>query len=367
MSFKSIYVAATSQHVGKTTSTLGLASAFRNKGINVGYCKPVGQRYVQHHGLNVDKDVVLFADLLDFEVDPAIHSPVILGRGATSEYLEHPEKYHFEKDIKYASQELDRQHELVIFEGTGHPGVGSVVEMSNGDVAKLTDSGLIMVAEGGIGNTIDMMSMCLEKFYRLEVPIIGVILNKVMEDKRSKVEYYVKKWLDKHHIPLLGTMPFDKSMGFPLLQSILESVKGKAEYNQDRMFNTVEGIVAGSLISTEELRGKENNMLLVVGATRLDLAIDDTIKIMAANGWEQAPFSGIISTGYGEYSDTTIEFVEKFKIPLIRTMLETYAAVLKISRIEVKINLQTPWKVQRAVQMIEENVDLDFILEKSRY
>ena len=107
-------------------------------------------------------------------------------------------------------------------------------------------------------------------------------------------------------------------------------------------------------------------MLLVVGATRLDLAIDDTIEIMAANGWTEPPFSGIISTGYGEYSPTTIEFVQKFKIPLIRTMLETYAAVLKISRIEVKINLQTPWKVQRAVEMIEQNINLDFILEKSR-
>ena len=366
MQYKSIYVAATSQHVGKTTSTLGLVSAFRNKGINVGYCKPVGQRYVQHHGLNVDKDVVLFADLLGFKVTPSVHSPVILGKGATSEYLEHPEKYHYEQDIIHASQELDKRHDLVIFEGTGHPGVGSVVEMSNGDVAKLTDSGLIMVAEGGIGNTIDALSMSLEKFYRLEVPIIGVILNKVIEEKRSKVEYFVSKWLDKHHIPLLGTMPFDKSMGFPLLQSIMDSVKGKVEYNDDHLYNTVEGIIAGSLISREELSGKENNMLLVVGATRLDLAIDDTIEIMAANGWTEPPFSGIISTGYGEYSPTTIEFVQKFKIPLIRTMLETYAAVLKISRIEVKINLQTPWKVQRAVEMIEQNINLDFILEKSR-
>ncbi|MBL7818337.1 MAG: AAA family ATPase [Saprospiraceae bacterium] len=367
MSYKSIYVAATSQHVGKTTSTLGLASAFRNKGINVGYCKPVGQRYVQHNGLNVDKDVVLFADLLNFEVNPDLHSPVILGSGATAEFLEQPENYNYERDILFAAGELDKRHELVIFEGTGHPGVGSVVEMSNPDVAHLTKSGLIMVAEGGIGNTIDNLSMCLEKFNRLEVPVIGVILNKVLEDKREKVAYYVKKWLDKHHLPFLGTMPFDKSMGLPLMQSIAESVKGKVEMNAERLNNKVEGMIAGSLISHDELRGKENNMLLIVGATRLDLAIDDTLHIMEANGWSHAPFSGIIATGYGEYSMSTIDFIKKHNIPLIRTMLETYAAVLKISRIEVKINLQTPWKIQRAVEMIEQNINLDYILEKSRY
>ena len=100
MAFNSIYVAATSQHVGKTTSTLGLVSAFRNKGINVGYCKPVGQKYVFHNGLQVDKDVVLFADLLDFKPDPAIHSPVILGAGATTEYLDHPENYQYADNIR---------------------------------------------------------------------------------------------------------------------------------------------------------------------------------------------------------------------------------------------------------------------------
>lgn len=365
MAYKSIYVAATSQHVGKTTSTLGLVSAFRNKGINVGYCKPVGQKYVLHNQMQVDKDVVLFADLLDFEPNPAVHSPVILGHGATTDYLDHPENYHFTQNIQDATQILRGQHDLVIFEGTGHPGVGAVVEMSNGDVAALTDSGVIMVAEGGIGSTIDQLSMCMEKFYARNVPIIGVILNKVLEEKREKVEYYVSKWLDKLDIPLLGTMPFDKMMGFPLLQSVMESVKGNAIYNSDRLYNMAEGFIAGSLISADELKGKSENLLLVVGVTRLDLAIEDTIKVMNDLGWETPPFSGIVATGYGSLSNSTIDFVQKYRIPLIHTMLETYAAVVKIARIEVKINQQTPWKVKRAIEMIENNINLDLILERA--
>jgi BioD-like phosphotransacetylase family protein len=367
MSYKSLYVAATSQHVGKTTSTLGLVSAFRNKGINVGYSKPVGQKYVLQNGLQVDKDVVLFSDLLGFESDPAVHSPVILGPGATTDFLDNPGRFDYKNDILRAAHELDRRHELVIFEGTGHPGVGSVVGMSNADVAQLTGSGVIMVAEGGIGNTIDMMSMCMEKFYRLDVPIIGVILNKVLVEKREKVEYYLQKWLDPLGIPLLGSMPFDKTMSFPLLRTIVESVKGTVDYNADRLNNMVEGTMAGSMISSEELRGKDKNMLLCVGATRLSLAVENTLAVMKENGWEEPPFSGIIATGHGDYSKTTVEFLEKYRIPMIRTMLETYGAVVKIARIEVKINLETPWKVARAVEMIEQNIQLDMILDKLRY
>ena len=364
MKFKSLYVAATSQHVGKTTSTLGLASVLKSRGMNIGYCKPVGQKFVLSDGLKVDKDVVLFADLLKFQMDPTLHSPVILGQGTTSEYLENPDKFNFRTNLISATHNLKRLHDLIIYEGTGHPGVGATVGLSNADVAKLTDSGLIMIAEGGIGNTIDMLSLCFEKFNRLEVPIIGVILNKVIADKRDRIEYFVKKWLDKKQIPLLGILPFDKTMGFPTLISVVESVKGRVEYNPEYLNNMVEGSIAGSLISSDELEGKGQHLLLVVGASRLDLAVDDTLSVMKQKGWNKPPFSGIISTGFGEYNRRTVDFIQSFKIPLIRTMLETFGAVVKIDRIEVKINLDTPWKVQRAVEMINANVDMDLILNR---
>ena len=188
-----------------------------------------------------------------------------------------------------------------------------------------------------------------------------------MDDKRDKVAHYVSKWLDKRDIPLLGTMPFDKMMGFPLLQTIMENVNGNAIYNADRLYNMVEGFIAGSLISADELEGKTDNLLLVVGVTRLDLAIEDTLKVMDSLKWEKPPFSGIIATGYGAVGQDTIDFVQKYRIPLIHTMLETYGAVVKIARIEVKINQQTPWKVNRAIEMIENNINLDLILEKTRY
>ena len=63
---RNVYVAASSQHVGKTTSTLGLVSALIKRGYKVGYCKPVGQKSLEVDNLRVDKDTVLFADLIDF-------------------------------------------------------------------------------------------------------------------------------------------------------------------------------------------------------------------------------------------------------------------------------------------------------------
>ena len=158
---KSLYVAATSQHVGKTTSTLGLVSAFMKRGHRVGYCKPVGQKYLDVQDLRVDKDTLLFADLIHFDLDPGVHSPIILGQGATTKLLDNPGKIDLDSRILSASQTLEATNDIVIYEGTGHPGVGSIANLSNARVAKLVDAGVIMVVPGGIGSTIDMLNLCM--------------------------------------------------------------------------------------------------------------------------------------------------------------------------------------------------------------
>jgi dethiobiotin synthetase len=367
MSYKNIYVAATSQHVGKTTSTLGLVHAFLNKSIDVGYCKPVGQKFVWHQNLQIDKDVVLFSDLMGFEMDPAVHSPVILGPNATSEFLENPAQFQHRERLLDASHELQRRHTLRIYEGTGHPGVGSAVNLSNADVAKIIDAQVIMIAEGGIGSTVDMLDMCMALFRERDVPIMGVILNKVLPEKTEKVRYHVGKWLEQRGIPLLGCLPYDRTMSLPIMRTIAESVDGTFEFFPERDNNQIRNIIAGSLMSNDELSGKLADSLLVVGAARLDIAIAQVKDISKALGLEKSPFSGILATGEGDFKRSTVQYIRKHKIPVVRTVLETYGAVLKISRIEVKINQQTPWKVARAIEMIESNVDLDYILRHVQY
>ena len=227
---KNIYIAATSQHVGKTTCTLGLVSTLRKNGENVGYCKPVGQKHLDVNGEKVDKDTVLFADLAGFTIKPSTHSPVIFWKGATQEFLDTPEKYDMRTKITVAQEDLLKTHERIIYEGTGHPGVGSVADLSNAKVAKLLGASVIMVVEGGIGSTIDMLNLCLSLFREEKVPILGVIINKVKPEKIDVVKKYVGKWIESKGLKLLGVIPYDKSLVFPLIYTVAISVNGKLEY-----------------------------------------------------------------------------------------------------------------------------------------
>lgn len=365
---KNIYVAATSQHVGKTTSTLGLVAVLQQKGINVGYCKPVGQQFVDLGELRVDKDALLFATTMNFDLVPSTHSPVILGKGATTEFLDAPDQFDYPTRIYQAAAVLEENHDLVIYEGTGHPGVGSVVNLSNATVAKMLNASVVMVVEGGIGSTIDRLNLSIALFEKAEVPIIGVIINKVQPDKMSKVKKYVGRWLKSRKLPLLGVLPYQKSLSNPIMETIIDTVNGQVLMNGKYLDNRIEGIIAGSLVETHDFR-TEKDLLLVSSGRRVCEAIDAIQESMTkVDRSEECPLAGIIITGDGKMNNQSYEaikctdYVNEHRIPVITTPLDTYGSAVKISGIEVKINTRTPWKIAQANELIRKHINLEPLL-----
>ena len=360
--YKNIYVAATNQHVGKTTSTLGLVSCMLQREINVGYCKPVGQKFLDLKNLYVDKDTLLFADLIKFDIKPDYHSPVVLPGKLVRDYIDKPQDHDFYQRVANARKVLNQHHELTIFEGTGHPGVGSVVGLSNAEVAHALQASVVMILEGGIGSTIDKFHMCSAVFNQRGVPIIGVIINKIRPDKIEKVKYFLNRYFDSINIPILGFVPYDENLAYPLMSTVANSIKGNVVENADCLdTNRVENILSGSSVDLKELNEYQNN--LIVASTRtIDRAVSRINNYSISNDVEESSVSGVIITGEGNISIEVLDFVNKHRIPLIRTNFDTFGVVINISKIEVKINRHTPWKIQRAIELINSNVDLNQIL-----
>ncbi len=364
-----IYVAATSQHVGKTTSTLGIVSAIRQLGYDVGYCKPVGQEFVDLGDLKVDKDALLFSKVMNFELLAELHSPVILGRGVTSSYLRDPKSYHFTEQLIHAAEALQAMHDVVVYEGTGHPGVGSVVHQSNADVAKRLGAPVIMVVEGGIGNTIDRLNANLALFREAKVKIAGVIINKVLPDKLDRVTELVGSRLKEWKIPLLGVLPYDKTLANPIMEGVRLAVDGQVILNGHNLDNKVENIASGSLIEKKEFDDLQN-LLLIVSYRRLENAIQALKEIDRKHPDRALKLAGIIVNGENNFIPQLQEnipcqdYITFNEIPLIATQLDTYGSAIKINQMEVKINTRTPWKARRAVELIREHADVGQLFSK---
>jgi dethiobiotin synthetase len=358
-----LYIAATSQHVGKTTCTLGIMAAIRERSCRVSYCKPVGQEWVEQDGLQVDKDALLFARGMDFDLKAELHSPVIIGSGVTARYLDDPTQFEFERAIKKASRKLQSDNDIVIYEGTGHPGVGSVCNVSNAQVAQLLGAPVVMIVEGGIGSTIDKLNLNLAMFRERRVPVRGVIVNKTRPAKLEKVRHYVGKYLEKTGIPLLGVLPFEQVLSNPIMASVRHSVKGRTLLNKEGLDNQVEHIASGSLLAQEEVENLRN-LLIIVSHRRLKEAISALQAILRDRGLPATTISGVVVTGLSDETPKLphTNWLKQYNIPVVACSLDTYGAAVRISQMEVKINLKTPWKIRRAVELIEEYVDMELLV-----
>src|SRR5690606_6991048 len=87
-----VFVAATRQNDGKTTSSLGLFGALQNYFPRMGYIKPVGQRFVEIQGLKIDEDSFLLDSIYNVEVPIEAMSPIAIDSTFTRRYLEKPER-----------------------------------------------------------------------------------------------------------------------------------------------------------------------------------------------------------------------------------------------------------------------------------
>jgi dethiobiotin synthetase len=343
-------------------------AAIHQSGHDVGYCKPVGQQFVDLGELKVDKDALLFAKTMDFQLNAEWHSPVIIGKGVTTAYLKNPGKFQFREAIETASRELQQRHDFVVYEGTGHPGVGSIVDLSNADVAHLLGAPVVMIVEGGIGSTIDQLNLNLALFRERGVPIVGVIINKVIPDKLAKVQRLVGGYLKRHGTRLLGVIPYDQYLSNPIMESIRQAVRGRVLANELFLDNRVEHIASGSLIARKEVAHWEN-MLVIVNHRKMDEAITTLQQLAEKRGLDYNPVSGIVVNGEDDFMTeleaalTEHPYIQENHIPVVATHLDTYGAAVKISQMEVKINIRTPWKAIRAIELIKENVKLPGFVE----
>ena len=236
---KPIFVAATRQHVGKTTVSLALMSGLQKRFDKVGFIKPVGQQHIpvmnsQGKEIRVDKDVQVMKEFFSLDhIEYADMSPVIIPKGYTSRYID--SEINSDAQVEAIRRSFAAQSavsDAVLVEGTGHVGVGSIVELSNAKAAALVGADVVLVTNGGLGKAFDELEMNRQMFANEGVKVRGVVLNKVMPHKVVQVrEKMGKVMMERWGIPLLGVVPDLPYLGSSSLRPSLNAALGSSIAN----------------------------------------------------------------------------------------------------------------------------------------
>src|SRR5256885_1471274 len=188
-----IFIAATRQNDGKTTTSLGLIAALQPHYPRVGYIKPVGQRFVEVAEQKIDEDTVLMDRVFRLNCPLVDMSPIAVEPDFTRKYLQSSNNEALVKKIQKAFDRVAWEKDFVLCEGSGHAGVGSVFDLSNAQVASILKAKVVIISQGGIGKPIDEGSLNQALFQKEGVEIIGVILNKVLPDKVDTVTDFARR------------------------------------------------------------------------------------------------------------------------------------------------------------------------------
>ena len=113
-----LYVVGTQRNVGKTTTCIGLIGALRERGLKVGYMKPLGQRVTTIHGESFDDDtlaVVHGMELGSSEVPMAVPLP----RGRVEQEVKHLINADaLAEKVRKTFEALQAKHDIVIVEAS---------------------------------------------------------------------------------------------------------------------------------------------------------------------------------------------------------------------------------------------------------
>ena len=263
-----VFIAATRQNDGKTTTSLGLLSALQKPYPRIGYIKPVGQRFVEIEEGKIDEDTVLMDHVYSLDCPLEAMSPIAVEPDFTRKYLQSSNREALVKKIETAFDRVAWERDFVLCEGSGHAGVGSVFDLSNAQVAKILDAKVIIVTGAGIGKPIDEVSLNRALFENEGVEVIGVIINKVVPGKVDYVAEFVRRGLKRKGLELLGVIPHHKVLSVPSMSVIRAALDGTLLNGSKQLSNLVDDVVVGAMSVNNALRFFQPGVLLITPGDR---------------------------------------------------------------------------------------------------
>ena len=357
-----VFIAATRQNDGKTTTSLGLIAALQELFPRIGYIKPVGQRFVEVEEQKIDEDTVLMDAVYRLNCPLVDMSPIAVEPDFTRKYLEKANNETLVKRIQNAFDRVAWEKDFVLCEGSGHAGVGAVFDLSNAQVAKTLGCKVIIVSQGGIGKPIDEVTLNKALFEKEGVEVIGVILNKVLEEKVDYIRDFASRGLKRKGLELLGVIPHQPMLCNPSVDLIREELPAELlnKPKASTLSALVGDVVLGAMGAQNAMPFFKKGVLLITPGDREDLVLAACTGIDANGGDAMA---GIVLTGGLRPSESVLKVIRTMPIPVLLAKLDSYRVASKVHNLTVKTRPTDSEKISLIRDMIARSVNVKKIVK----
>jgi BioD-like phosphotransacetylase family protein len=357
---RKIFIAATGQDCGKTTTSLSLLHLARQKYQRVGFIKPFGPKPVQFAGRWMDKDAATVAMVYGLEDDLDWMSPVVLQPGDTREVLDGKIPVEqFEQQIVAACRELEQRCDFLIIEGAGHSGVGSVLGLSNARIARLLEAPVVLVAGGGIGQVVDDISMNLALYRQEGAEVKMVIPNKLIASKRERTLHYLELAFRNEPFMVYGGYNYSPILAGPTLQHVAQLLNWPLRATPEQAMGIIHHIHLGAASVERVINLLEPATLVVVTSSR------DEMLVLLASIYDipeyREKLAGVVIAGMTPVSKVSQQILNDSELPYVRAQQITAEVFLAITEDVAKISGEDQEKISLIQSLAEQQLDFDVI------
>lgn len=350
---KKIFVAATGQHSGKTTTSLSLMYCALKQYKRVGFIKPIGPKLAKYKGRDMDMDAALMAEVYGLDEDLEYMSPVTLFPQTTREVLDGKISIKsLEDKMMNAVEELEKKCDFLIIEGAGHSGVGSVIGLSNARVAKMVDAPVLMIAGGGIGNVVDSVQLNLALYKNEGADVRLVLINKLIAEKRENTLKYLNMAFKNEKFNVLGGLNYSPILANPTLNHISKLLKLPLHGNQDDMNRIIHAIQLGAASAQRVVDLLQDSSLVVLTSSRDELIVTLSSLYHDVPEYRQK-IAGMVIAGISPLSNVTRQILDNCNIPYLRTTDTTKNIFLTLSEDVSKITAMDTEKITHIQTTVE--------------
>lgn len=347
-SAKYLVIGSLEAYSGKSAAMIGVTDQLRQKGLDIGYGKPISGDSSDAEA--EDEDVSFLAQTLNLSSDRIL--PTILhleGGDAIRKRLRGLDTTDYLAQLTQVAAQ--QSGDLIILEGAGTLEDGRLFGLSIAEMASAIDASVLLVARY---HSLQVLDGLLAAKLRLGDRLLGVILNDVGVNDLMTIDSEVKPFLESKGIQVFGTLPSSTLLRSVTVAELAQQLKAEVLCRSDRLDLLVESLVIGAMNVSSALRyfRKRHNKAVVTGGDREDL------QLAALETSTQC----LILTGHLAPTDRILRRAEEMEVPILSVDLDTLTTVEIVEQSFNQVRLHEPVKVHCVREMYAAHLNCDRLL-----
>jgi BioD-like phosphotransacetylase family protein len=353
---KTILVTSTAEGTGKTAISIALALRAKEAGQAVGYMKPKGTRLQSAVGKTRDPDPMLARDLLDLdhqlhEMEPIVYSPTFVKEAVCGR--EDPAAL-----LETVTENFDRvaaNGEVVLVEGADRVETGSVVDVTDVDIATAIDAEIVLVT--GYCDVMDVDEV-LATAESLGDRLAGVLFNAVPDAAMDEIVDDVIPFLNGRGVPVLGALPRVRRLAGVTVGDLASRVGADVLTADAPLDVHVEQFTVGAMgpnSALDQFR-RIRNAVMVTGGDRSEI---QTAAL------ESAGVEALLLTGGFRPPSAVLGRAEDQGVPVLLVQTDTRTTIDRVEDAFRTGHTRSEEAVREMGQLLADGVDLDALLAES--